>query len=194
MAALIVLQRYISNDPAQRTWMDDGPSNDRSYLPPVMQEGVKVFAGTVAEVIETYGTAGFTAGEMVFGYFGWADYALVDPNAGAPIEKIPPTIKPEEFHCLSLSGRSAYFAFFRRAEATKNMRTVVVNAAAGAIGSMVTQFAKKIIGIERVIGICGSDEKCRIIKEKCGVDVALNYKSPNFEAEFIAATPDYIDL
>ena len=64
MAALIVLQRYISNDPAQRTWMDDGPFNDRSYLPPVMQEGVKVFAGTVAEVIETYGSAGFTAGEI----------------------------------------------------------------------------------------------------------------------------------
>jgi len=58
---------------------------------------------------------------------------------------------------------------------------------------MVTQFAKNILGIERVIGVCSSDENCHILDEQCGVDIALNYKSVNFEAEFAAATPDYID-
>jgi NADPH-dependent curcumin reductase CurA len=179
--------------------MDGGSFSYRPYLPGAMQEGAKVFAGTVAQVIETYGTPGFQKDEIIFGYFGWADYALVDPAAGMPVQKVPETVKPEDYHCFELTGQSAYFGFFHRAEAAKMMKknkntTVVVNSAAGAIGSMVTQFAKKVVGIEKVIGICGSDEKCQIIKRQCGVDIALNYNSPNFEAEFIQATPDYIDL
>lgn len=187
-------KRYISNDPAQRTWMDDGPFNHRPYLPPVMQEGRKVFAKAVCEVIETYNTPGYAVGEIIACHAGWANYALIDPTAGIPPTKVPESIKPEDYHCLDLTGQSAYFGIFKRAEASNKMKTVVVNAAAGAVGSMATQFAKNILGVERVIGVCGSDEKCRIIKEQCGVDIALNYKSPDFEAQFVAATPDYIDL
>lgn len=69
-----------------------------------------------------------------------------------------------------------------------------MSGAAGAIGSVVTQIAKNILGIERVIGIAGSDEKCALIKDKCGVDIALNYKSPIFEQEYEKATPDYVDI
>jgi NADPH-dependent curcumin reductase len=175
--------------------MDDGPFNHRPYMPPVMQEGGKVFAGAICEVIETYRTPGYAVGEIISYYAGWADYALIDPtDNGIPLIKLPTSIKPEDYICLDLTGQSAYFGFFKRAEASNKMKTVVVNAAAGGIGSMVTQFAKNIIGVEKVIGVCGSDEKCRIIKEQCGVDIALNYKSPNFEADFVAATPDYIDL
>lgn len=174
--------------------MDDGAFNYRPYLPPVMQEGGKVFAGTICEVIETYNTPGYAVGEMIHYYAGWADYALIDPTAGLPATKVPTSINPEDYHCLGLTGQSAYFAFFRRAEASSKMKTVVVNAAAGGLGSMVTQFAKNIVGVDKVVGVCGSDEKCRIITNQCGVDIALNYNSPDFEAEFVAATPDYIDL
>jgi NADPH-dependent curcumin reductase CurA len=91
--------------------------------------------------------------------------------------KVPVGIKPKDYYCLDLTGQSVYFAFFRRAGVSQKIRTVVVNAAAGGVGSIVTQFAKHILRAERVIIACGSDKKCQIIKEQCGVDVALNYKS-----------------
>ena len=46
---------------------------------------------------------------------------------------------------------------------TKN-DVVVVSGAAGATGSVAGQIAK-IKGAKKVIGICGSDEKCEYIKQ-----------------------------
>ncbi len=63
---------------------------------------------------------------------------------------------------------------------------VVVSGAAGATGSVVGQIAK--IKGARVLGIAGSEEKCRWLTEELGFDDALNYKDKDFEAKFAAAT------
>ena len=34
-------------------------------------------------------------------------------------------------------------------------------------------------GAERIIGICGSDEKCDVITKEFGYDLAINYKTQN---------------
>jgi NADPH-dependent curcumin reductase CurA len=91
--------------------MDDGPFNHRPYLPPVMQVGHRVFAGTVCEIIETYNTAGYAVGERIYCHAGWADYALIDPTAGLPAIKVPDSVQPEDYHCLDLTGQSAYSPF-----------------------------------------------------------------------------------
>jgi NADPH-dependent curcumin reductase CurA len=70
--------------------------------------------------------------------------------------------------------------------------TVVVSGAAGATGSLVVQLAK-IHGC-RVIGIAGGPEKCRRVREEFGADVALDYRSPDFEQAFIDATPDFVNV
>ncbi|KAJ4293050.1 hypothetical protein N0V88_005714 [Collariella sp. IMI 366227] len=70
--------------------------------------------------------------------------------------------------------------------------TVVVSAAAGATGSVAVQIAK--IAGARVIGTAGSEKKCRWLREELGLDVALNYKDPEFRAKFKEATPKYIDV
>lgn len=70
--------------------------------------------------------------------------------------------------------------------------TVVVSGAAGATGIIVGQIAK-IHGC-RVVGIAGSDDKCRLLVDELGFDVALNYKSPAFREELAKATPKYIDV
>jgi NADPH-dependent curcumin reductase CurA len=56
----------------------------------------------------------------------------------------------------------------------------------------VAQIAK-IMGT-RVVGTAGSDEKVRWLKEEMGLDVALNYKDPDFKEKFKEATPKYIDV
>ncbi|KAK5717231.1 quinone oxidoreductase [Elasticomyces elasticus] len=58
------------------------------------------------------------------------------------------------------------------------------------LGSMAVQIAKKIVGVKRVVGIAGTDAKCRWV-ESLGADVCLNYKSSSFADDLIAATLDY---
>lgn len=64
---------------------------------------------------------------------------------------------------------------------------VVVSGAAGAVGSIAGQIARVKGAI--VIGTAGTDEKCRWLKDELGFDEALNYKDPDFAANFVAATP-----
>ena len=59
--------------------------------------------------------------------------------------------------------------------------TVVISAAAGAVGIIAGQIARVERG-SRVVGICGSEEKCKMLTETLGFDVAINYKSPEFES------------
>lgn len=68
---------------------------------------------------------------------------------------------------------------------------VVVSGAAGATGSVVCQLAK--LKGARVVAIAGSDDKIEWLRE-LGCDVALNYKSKEFEAQFNEATKDHIDV
>ncbi|KAJ4126940.1 hypothetical protein NW754_002210 [Fusarium falciforme] len=69
---------------------------------------------------------------------------------------------------------------------------VVVSGAAGATGSIAGQIAK--IKGAKVIGIAGSDEKCRWLTDELGFDLALNYKAKDFEERFDKATDKLIDL
>jgi threonine dehydrogenase-like Zn-dependent dehydrogenase len=64
----------------------------------------------------------------------------------------------------------------------KEGETLLVSGAAGGIGSLVCQIGK-IKGC-KVIAIAGSDEKCAFLKDDLGVDVAINYKSPEFVKVF----------
>ena len=54
--------------------------------------------------------------------------------------------------------------------------------------------AKNALRIQKVIGITGSAEKCNTLTEKCGCDISLNYKDPDFVEKLKSATPEYVDL
>jgi len=70
--------------------------------------------------------------------------------------------------------------------------SAVVSAAAGFSTGRVGQIAK--LQGSRVVGVVGSDEKCRVLTEELGFDAAVNYKDRDFRAAFKAATPDRIDV
>ena len=71
--------------------------------------------------------------------------------------------------------------------------TVVVSGAAGATGSMVVQIAKKMLGCKKVVGMAGSDDKCKWV-ESLGADVCLNYKKSSFKQDLIEATDGYVEV
>ena len=89
-----------------------------------------------------------------------------------------------------LTGLTAYFGILDIGN-PKPGELVVVSGAAGATGSVVCQIAK--LKGARVVGIAGSDDKVQWLKD-LGCDDALNYKDPEYEAKFKAATKEFIDV
>ena len=84
-----------------------------------------------------------------------------------------------------MTGLTAYFGIIDVGK-VKAGDFVVVSGAAGATGSVVGQIAK--LKGATVLGIAGSDDKCRWLKEELGFDDALNYKDKDFFKKFRAAT------
>ncbi|PWW75232.1 NAD(P)-binding protein [Tuber magnatum] len=184
---------WFSNDPAQRTRINNA-SPDR-LCTDLMREGDVMSATAIGEVIESSHPE-YRKGDLVRGAFGWSEYVLVDTDSSRDwqLVKIPPKTNPADFMAMGGTALTAYFGLLSVGAATSADKTIVVSAAAAAIGSIVTQIAKNVVGIKRVVGIAGSEAQCEVIKERCGADIALNYKSPNFRREFEEATPEYVDI
>lgn len=182
---LLIKNHFISIDPAMRGWLD----NRKSYIPPV-EVGDVMRAGTIGEVIETKNDK-FQVGDWIVGWHGVQTYALSDGkndfNLGSQL-----SLPPEKF--LSVLGMTGYTAYFGLLDVGKAREgdTVAVSAAAGAVGSVVGQIAK-IKGM-KVIGTAGSDEKCKYLKDTLGFDHAVNYKSPDFIKQILAASKGGIDV
>merc|ERR1711963_1206350 len=87
-------------------------------------------------------------------------------------------------------GIAAYFGLLEICQ-PKDGETVIVNGAAGAVGSLVGQIAK-IKGC-RVLGFAGSDEKCKVLTEDFGFDKAYNYKTTSVEEALKDGAPDGVD-
>jgi NADPH-dependent curcumin reductase CurA len=58
---------------------------------------------------------------------------------------------------------------------------------------MVVQIAKHMVGCSKVIGLAGSDEKCRWV-ESLGADKCINYKNADWKDQLAKATEGYIDI
>jgi NADPH-dependent curcumin reductase CurA len=69
--------------------------------------------------------------------------------------------------------------------------TMVVTAAAGAVGSVAGQLGKARGA--RVVGVTGSAAKCRHIVDDLGLDVGVNHHDPEWREQLDAATPDGVD-
>lgn len=176
----------LSNDPAQRGWIDPDIPAERLYVPPV-KVGAPMTAFGVGEVVESRSSQ-YKKGDTVVGPIGWSEYAVLKAGALQPAKDLPGG-KPKTLYlgALGMTGLTAYFGITDVAAAKKD-DIVVVSGAAGATGSMVVQIAKKLIGCKKVIGIAGTDDKCRWV-EKIGADVCLNYKSKTFAEDLKKETP-----
>ncbi|MGB7846488.1 MAG: NADP-dependent oxidoreductase [Candidatus Acidiferrum sp.] len=179
--------KYLSIDPTMRIWMADIPQ----YMPPV-QLGDVMRAFGLAEIAESR-HPDFKKGDKVMGITGLQEYALITAKDARAFHKVPsiPFLSDTNFlGTLGINGLTAFFGMeILRPQAGQ---TLVVSAAAGATGSIAGQIGK-IHGC-RVVGVAGSDEKCKWIKDELGFDHAINYKHADWRAQFLAATPNGVDL
>lgn len=70
--------------------------------------------------------------------------------------------------------------------------TLLVTAAAGAVGHVVGQLAK-LKGCT-VIGVVGSEAKAKWCKEELGFDHVINYKTSDYSQELTKIAPDGVDV
>jgi NADPH-dependent curcumin reductase CurA len=92
---------------------------------------------------------------------------------------------------LGMPGLTAYFGLLDICD-PKPGETLLVNGAAGAVGSLVGQIGK-IRGC-RVVGVAGSDEKVRHLVEELGFDAAFNYKTTDrYRDKYRELCPNGID-
>ncbi|MFN2465836.1 MAG: NADP-dependent oxidoreductase [Candidatus Dormibacteria bacterium] len=175
---------YLSLDPAMRGWMNDV----RSYVPPV-GIGEVMRAGGVGTVLRSNNPR-FKVGDFVHGMLGIQEFAVSD---GSDLYPVNPDMAPLPTYlgALGMPGMTAYFGLLDicRPQAGE---TVVVSAAAGAVGSAVGQIAR-IKGC-RAIGIAGGEEKCQYLVEELGFDGAIDYKGGDVMAGLKEHCPQGVDI
>ena len=183
---VLVRTIYLSLDPTNRTWMNDS----QGYLPPV---GLgEVMRGLTLGVVEQSKSERFKAGDIVTPLSGgWADYAVVHEQGLRPVHRAPGMPLTANLSVLGMTGLTAYFGVTDVLKA-KAGETLVISAAAGAVGSIAGQVAKQRGA--HVIGIAGGPEKCRWLTEDLGFDAAIDYKNEDVGEALDRLAPNGVDL
>ncbi len=167
MGELLVEGRIWSVDPYMRINQAQKPTFNEAPHPLGTVQG----AGGVGVVLASR-AAGFEKGDWVEGSLGWQTHVQLHASA---LRKLDPSLPPSTaLGVLGMPGRTAWFGLMEAGE-PKTGEVVVVSAAAGAVGSLVVQFAKRQGCI--VVGIAGGSAKCEWLKTELGCDHALDYRA-----------------
>jgi len=160
----------------------------RSYIEPV-KIGDVMRAGSIGKVIESNNPK-FSEGDVVSGGSGVQKYSI---NDGMGFFKIYPgkLDLPVFIGTLGMPGMTAYFGILEVGK-IKEGDTVLVSAAAGAVGSIVGQIAK-IKGC-KVVGIAGGKEKCDYVVNELGFDGCIDYKNESVKSGIKKECPNGIDV
>lgn len=175
----------LSVDPTNRIWMRE----EDSYLPAV-EIGAVVRAAGLARVVESR-RDGFAEGDLVLGMPGWQDYWLLGADDLGNV--VPPGLEPSDL--LSIYGGTGVTAWFGIEDvcALEAGETFVVSGAAGGVGSVAGQLAK-LKGASTVVGIAGTDEKCRWVVDDLGFDACINYRTEDVASRLVELCPEGIDV
>ena len=187
---VLVRHHYLSLDPYMRGRMNEG----KSYAQP-QPLGEVMIGGTVGEVAESRHPK-FQVGDPVVGMGGWQEYSVVDARQPGALRKVDTTHVPLSHYlgAVGMPGVTAWYGLVKII-APKAGETVVVSAAAGAVGSAYGALAKAR-GC-RVVGVAGGQSKCDYVVNELGFDACVDYKQHadygSLSKALKAACPDGID-
>ena len=183
---VLVKNLYMSVDPYMRGRMREDAVYAQAYaLNEVM------YGGAIGEVVESNDPS-LNQGDIVLNQKAWQDRFVAPASTLVKLEPFDRAQLSLYLGTLGMPGLTAYVGLFKFGE-PKAGETVFVSAASGAVGANVCQIAKHL-GC-RVVGSCGSDEKAQWLKDHCGVDEVINYKTcGDLSAALAAAAPEGIDV
>ncbi|HZI62666.1 MAG TPA: quinone oxidoreductase [Pyrinomonadaceae bacterium] len=113
----------------------------------------------------------------------YAEYAAVP---AARLVKVPDALNFEQAAAAMLQGMTAHYLLFSSYK-LQTGETALVHAAAGGVGLLLVQMAKKIGA--RVIATAGTEEKAQLARE-AGADECIVYTQIDFETETRRLTKD----
>lgn len=174
---------YISADPYLRGQLKSKALQPKKVGDPMV--------GFVSGKVLISKSANYKVGDLVGTNLAFSTYVVLSAKQleSALIWKLTDILKEEELSLgiglLGMPGSTAYGGLLDVLRPLKG-ETIFVSAASGAVGSLVGMIAKREFGCF-VIGSCGGPEKCKIIKEKFGFDVAIDYKVADNKEKLKAA-------
>ena len=182
----LVENRYMSVDPYMR-----GRMRADAVYAAAFQLNEPMYGGAVGEVIES-NDASLKPGDLVLNFAAWQDRFVA---RAAHLQRLEPFDRERVslyLGTLGMPGMTAYVGLRKFGEPQAG-ETVFVSAASGAVGANVCQIAKQR-GC-RVVGSVGSDAKAEWLKEECGVDATINYRTcGSLTRALAAAAPDGVDV
>ncbi|MEP7309129.1 MAG: NADP-dependent oxidoreductase [Acidobacteriota bacterium] len=181
---VLVRNRWLSVDPYMRGRMSDA----KSYVKG-LEIGDVMVGQTVGDVLESR-HPDLQPGDTVLTQLGWQ---LCGCAGGETLTKVDRSRAPLSYYLgmLGMTGMTAYFGL-KEIGRPKAGETVVVSAAAGAVGGIVGQLAK-IAGC-RAVGIAGGPEKCDYVVKELGFDACVDYKAGNIDHELSRVCSDGVDI
>jgi NADPH2:quinone reductase len=185
----LVRTLLLSLDPTNRIWMSDM----RSYIDPVPIDAVMRGIG-IGQVVASE-RPDFPVGCLVLGWTGFQEYAVMDDATDeSPYTLLPSPLPAPLTMFLGALGHTGITAYLGMEDIGRPQpgETVVVSAAAGAVGSIAGQIAKARGA--RAVGIAGGPAKCAHVVDKLGFDACVDYKAQDWREQLAAAVPDGIDV
>ena len=183
---LLVRNAYMSVDPSMRGRLEPTEKHYTTNFVP----GQPLDGSAIGVVIES-NDATIPVGAAVRHRMGWRDHAVVDAGTVTMHDQ---TIAPlnQWLGVLGQTGFTAYAGLLRTAEFRPG-DAVFVSAAAGAVGSMVGQFAR-LLGASRVVGSAGGEAKRKLLVDELGFDDAFDYRAGPASEQLRRVAPDGIDV
>ncbi|WP_236831781.1 NADP-dependent oxidoreductase [Blastococcus sp. KM273128] len=183
---VVVRMLVMSVDPYMRGRMNPGKSYAARW-----EIGETMKGGAVGRVVASR-SPDVPEGALVLADAAWRDVAVLDAAHVRVLPELPGI--PPSYHLgvLGMPGLTAWAGLFRLAEFREG-DTVFVSGAAGAVGSLVGQFAK-LNGAAAVVGSAGTPEKVRWLTEEVGFTRAFDYHDGPVADLLAEAAPGGIDV
>jgi NADPH-dependent curcumin reductase CurA len=182
---ILVRNTWMSVDPYMRGRMSDA----ESYMPP-FQVGAPLEGSAIGEVITSLAPE-IPVGATVSHFLGWREYAVIDAAAATVVDT--EYARPQDYlGVLGPTGLTAYVAVTQSAPVEPG-DVVFVSGAAGAVGSIAGQIARKL-GATKVIGSAGGSRKVKTVVEDFGFDAAIDYRAGSLAERLAQLAPEGIDV
>ena len=181
----LVRNQYLSIDPAQRGWLQGGAG----YSEPVPVGGVMRSLAVGAVTASRDGR--YAVGDHLYGWFGWQDFCVA--TAERVLARVDPGNGPVRagLGLYGIPGLTAYLAL-NDIGRPRPAEIVLVTTAAGAVGSVVGQLARRANC--QVLGLAGSDAKAALCTAEFGYHAALNYRAGLDPQRLGQLCPDGVDV
>jgi len=179
---------FVSLDAGFRNWMD---ADSGDNVLPAMPLDAPVMGLTLSRVLESR-HADYQPGDLLMARFAWEECTVSD--AGDFISRLPPEPElPLSYYLgvLGDTGLSAYFGLHDYGRIQPG-ETVLVSAAAGAVGSIAGQIAR-LLGA-RAVGITSGRDKGERLVRELGYDGAVDRTAAEIDRCIADTCPNGVDV